>query len=52
MDASLVYGAGLSVGVVMLAMTVTGLLDGLARVVPRFRLSLGGGQREQNSPGE
>lgn len=35
MDASIVYGAGLSAGVVMMAMTMTGLLDWLARLVPK-----------------
>jgi len=33
--ADTLYGAGLAIGLVMLALTLTGLLDGLARIVPR-----------------
>jgi len=34
-SAATLYGAGLAIGVVMLLLTVTGLLDWLARVVPK-----------------
>lgn len=34
-SAATLYGAGLAIGVVMLVLAATGLLDGLARVVPR-----------------
>ena len=30
-----IYGAGLSIGAIMLVLTVTGLLDGLARIIPK-----------------
>lgn len=33
--AAVLYGAGLAIGIVMLLLTVTGLLDWLARVVPK-----------------
>jgi len=35
MDASIMYGAGLSVGIVMLLLTLTGLIDWITRVVPK-----------------
>lgn len=34
-SAEMLYGAGLAVGVVMFLLTISGLLDGLARVVPK-----------------
>ncbi len=34
-SAQVIYGAGLSIGIVMLFLTVTGLIEWLARVIPR-----------------